>query len=838
MTEDSSSRSGVNGQVGDLVEIASRRASRWVAPPPSDRIDVAQIGDALRQNLRLIVGVAGFVFALVAAATLLSRMEFRSSGRLYLGELGDSARPVAQSADEIDLSGGAQADVDSEIEIITSRSLVSRAILESGLNVMVLRAGWQPVRYWQWLLSGRDAALLDGASRELAVENTSLTASIGKAQKYEVSFSSNLEYELFASGRLLGHGRLGEVLEVGGLSLTLMPGTAGAPEARSAYELTVSPLDEVTDRVLRVLDVSATKPGGAGEPVKVVTLRFAEASPLLAAKFLRALMGAYLQQRQSWKTENASAAEAFVTKQLEAMRSSLDQIQEKLVAYRTKNGVVVLDSQGKSMTEQIGKYEEQRVTARLQVAAFRNIQRALKGPEPPIEAYLFGEAEDTVLEGLATSLSRARQELTDLEARFNPSAPDLREQRAQVDAQLGAIRRYVTTRLLRSQQNLASLNGIIAQFERKLSTVPGAERGLSQLSRESEVYGRLYSYLLERQQQTAIVKASTISKNRILDDPEVPNREASPQLALRLASLPLGVLLGVALVLVRGFFAGVFQGESEVRRSIGALSVFASVPRRRILGARGRKPAPAQPIVDPQRDVDSGFVEAFRTLRTSLYGSLPSGHGVVLFTSPCPGDGKTTCTLGLASLLAADGKRVLIVDADLRAPTHHGLLGSPPGRGLGTLLVGPINLRDAVWQVSVPVGRCHAIGAREPLFVELLSSERMRRLLSEARAAYDFVLLDAPSVPLVSDALVLAPLADCVLSVLRPCHTARELTLEHIEHLCSLEKSHGVLINDVLPRAPTPRARPEEQRSLRAKARTASVERDPRLVIQALEKGR
>lgn len=793
----------------------ARPARRWTPPPRSDRIDVAQLGALLRQHLGFIVGVAAGVFALVVAFTLVSRLEFRSSGRLYLGELGDAVRPAASRSGEFDLSGDEQADVHSEIEIITSRSLLSRAVVESGLNASIVRAGAKPVRYWSWLRSRRDAALLDGTSRELSVENTTLDPAIGRPQKYEVSFSTEADYDVSVSGRVLGHGRLNERLQIDGLSLLLRPGSAGHPSPDSQYELTVSPLEEATDQAARLLDVSAPKPGGTAEPVKVVTLRFSAETPVLAAKLLRRLMQVYLEQRQLWKTENASAAEAFVTQQLDGMRGSLGQLEKKLADYRAENRVVVQDNEGRAMTEQLAKYEEQRVEARLEVAAMTNVQRALQAPDPPVGAYLLGEDDDKVFESLATSLSRARQELTDLEARFNPSAPDVREQRAQVDAQLGGIRSYVTTRLRRAEQNLESLNGIIEQFERRLTSVPGAELGLTQLTRESEVYGRLYTHLLEQQQQTAIVKASTISKNRILDEPEVAHRESSPRLGLRLASLPFGLLLGVALVLARGLFGGVFQGAGEIQRSIEPLPVFASVPRQRVLRGRGAPGGP-EPILDPERAPDVGFVEAFRTLRTHLYHALARAAraadvpddigGLIVVTSPCAGDGKTTCALALASLLAADGRNVLLVDADLRAPTHRALLGAHADRDLGSVLAGKSRLRDSVWPVRLPTGQCHSIGAREPLSIELLSGESMRRLLLEARVAYDYVVVDTPSSPLYSDALVLAAPSDCVLSVMRPLHSERKAAEEHIEGLYALARVYAVVINDVPSRAPMSRA--------------------------------
>lgn len=835
--------------ITDLETLArEQRMRRWVPPPRSDRIDPGQLLGLLRQHLRFIAAVGAGVFALVAAITLVSRMEFRSSGRLYLGELSEVARPPSARPGEIDLSSDEQADVHSEIEIITSRSLLSRAILESGLNATIVRAGWRPVRYWQWLRSRRDATLLDAAGRELVVESTSLDPAIGTPQDYEVTFTSDVEYELSASGSVLGRGRLNEPLRVEGLTLLLRPGSAGNPTPHSQYELEVAPLDEVIDRVYRVLEVTAPKPGGTGEPVKVVTLRFTAKTPVMAARFLRRLMLVYLEQRQLWKTENATAAEAFVTQQLDGMRGSLDELQKKLADYRTENRVVVQDNEGRAMTEQLGKYEEQRVKARLEVAALGNVQRALQERDPPVGAYLLGEDDDKVFESLATSLSRARQELTDLEARFNPSAPDVREQRAQVDAQLDAIRSYVTTRLRRAQQNLESLNGIIDTFERRLSSVPGAELGLSQLTRESEVYGRLYTGLLERQQQTAIIKASTISKNRILDEPEIAHRESSPKLWLRLASLPFGLLVGVALVLGRSLFGGVLQGAADIQRSVEPLPVFASIPRYRGARGRGGRIAP-EPIFDPERFGDSEFVEAFRSLRTNLCNALGLAvrplavpddiGGLVVVTSPCPGDGKTTCALGLASLLAADGRNVLLIDGNLRNPIHRALLGGHADRDLGSVLTGKSRLRDSVWPLRLPVGECHSIGAHAPLSVELLSSEAMRRMLLEARVSYDFVVVDAPSAPLYSDALVLAAASDCVLSVLRPHHSERKPAEAHIEGLFPLAKAYAVVINDVAARRAPAEEPPSDPRLVEVTAPTRKSARGTPLLGRPIgERGR
>src|SRR5581483_9992258 len=136
------------------------------------------------------------------------------------------------------------------------------------------------------------------------------------------------------------------------------------------------------------------------------------------AKFLQKLMLGYLEERHSWETENATAAEAFVTGQLGTIRDSLDDVQKKLAEYRTTHSVVVLDDEAKALVEEIGRFEQQRFDTRIQLEALGAVDSALKKPNPPIEAFMFGEAHDPVLTGLATTLADEQQKLAQEESRF------------------------------------------------------------------------------------------------------------------------------------------------------------------------------------------------------------------------------------------------------------------------------------------------------------------------------------------------------------------------------------------------------------------------------------
>ncbi len=780
---------------GHSIQLASRStALRTWQPPPAEHGDTWIL---LKRNRNLVLRIALGACALVIAVTLVSPMEFKASSRLFLGELGVT-QPQGPDKPRVDISGAGPGDMGSEVEILKSESLVTRAILHSGLNVDLRPAGWSPPRYLRWRISGRDPRILSGASDELAVSNAYLPRELTDREDVEVEFRSEDEFVVLRDAQRVANGKLGAPVTFGGLGFTLNAGSARKPAPGARYTLRISPLQEVTTNVLKTLAVTTPKVIGATEPVKVVTLEYSHRYPQQAASFLASLMTEYLQQRQAWKAEEGSAAEKFVAQQLKELREELDKSEKKLADYRSNSNTVVVDGEAKSLVERVGRYEEMRVAARLQAASLGDMKKALKNPNASLEAFLQGESGDSVLTGLGNSLSEARTELAKLEQRFNAAAPDVREQRAKVDAQLRMVQSYVNSKLSRTQENMSALSGVIGQAEKKLRTVPGAELGLQQLARESEVRGKLYSYLLERQQEAAIAKASKVSRNRVLDAPLIPSKEDSPRLALRLASLLIGLLGGVVFVLARHALTDKVQTEGDAHRSANGHPIAATIPDLALGKPSAGQGFPLQRIFDLfAPGMDWNYAEAFRTLRASLTLQPSSQqHGqVVLITSPSPGDGKTTCAFGLAAALAAEGKFVLLIDADVRKPSHHIMTGRRLGPGLSDVMRGRFDWKQAMHRMPVAVGEFFFITAGEGASPELLSADAMAPLFASLRTLFDWIVIDMASFPLVSDALSLGPYADHVISVVRLGHTSRSLASQHVRRLAPHVHSYRLVVN-------------------------------------------
>jgi tyrosine-protein kinase Etk/Wzc len=791
------SRTLVRSQAGELA--LAPPGAPGTGPGPDAGHDLGELLLAVRRSVPLVCLCVAVVGALTLAVTALSRMQFRARGSLYLGEVQSKSPSGTGLPDQLDFVGGRNAEVSTELEILQSRDLITGAVLRAGLNTELAPEGWSRPRYWRWLVDGRDARRVDPPTTLVAVE-ASLAESVMRAATFEVTVGERGTYVVSAGGQPLGTGALGRELVTPLVTLTLAADPNEVPTPGSRYRLRVAPVEDVLEGLKKTLIISVPR-GAAGstDAVRIANIELVHPSPRAAAAFVTQLMSRYLERRQNWRTEEATAAESFITDQVRSVREALDEAERKLADYKKNSQVVVLGNETTTMIEQTGQYEQQRLTAQLLLNTFTQVADALDQPNAPLEHFLVGDASDPVLATLATNLANAEQELQRARERFTDDAPAVRELKTQVETQLQTIKTYVGGRRARAQQQLTSLNKLIARFEDKMKTVPGAELDLARLTRNADVLGKMYTFLLERQQQAAVAKGSTMSRNHVLDTPRIPRRADSPSLFLRaLLGGALGLFLGIALALVKRGFGNTFESERDLRARLGAIPLLGLVPKRR----KAKRPdddealAAVFDVVAPV--ADPSFGEAFRHLRATLYRfARANGHKVFLVTSPSPGDGKTLCTLSLAAALAADGKRILVVEGDLRRPSHHLLYAQPAGPGLGDMAD-----RDEIVRTVVTTGGSFdAITAgaalRNP--AEFLSSRAFGQLISHARAEYDYVLIDSPPFPLVSDALIIATFADCILTVVRMQSTRRRVADEHFRRffMSSPAVAHGVILNAV-----------------------------------------
>lgn len=379
---------------------------------------------------------------------------------------------------------------------------------------------------------------------------------------------------------------------------------------------------------------------------------------------------------------------------------------------------------------------------------------------------------------LETQKAELEQRVAEASAKYTGEHPVMQ----QMNAQLGAI------------------NSKIAELDGTLRRLPELQRQYLQLFREVEVKQQLYTGLLNSYQQLRIAKAGEIGNVRIVDTAVEPIEPIKPKkLQILILSIFLGAFLGTLLALLRNMMRSGIKDATQIENELD-LPVYATVPRSVIQESRIKllKKKKNIPILAVK---DSGdiAIESLRSMRTAIHFALMNAtNNVIAISGPAPEIGKSFITVNLASILAQGGKRVLVIDGDMRRGYLHKYFNAEVQPGLAELLNHQNSYEDIV-QNSTVENLFFVTRGKSPVNPsELLSTDKFKAFLDQASAHFDHILIDTPPVLAVTDGIIIAQYAGVNLLIARHGKTQikeLEITVNRFEQ--ANVKVNGVILNDV-----------------------------------------
>lgn len=319
----------------------------------------------------------------------------------------------------------------------------------------------------------------------------------------------------------------------------------------------------------------------------------------------------------------------------------------------------------------------------------------------------------------------------------------------------------------------------LAQLKKNAEKMPLTQQEVKRLQEEVAVNSEVYTNMLNNIQQLRVVRAGEVGNVRIVDFAQIEQSQSKPNKSRILTlSVAAGFILGVLFVLLVYMLKNGVKSTSEIERATG-LSVFAKIPQSPSKLLRGHKHLHhGLPFV--LQNTDDRVSEAFRSLETAINFLLPQPeHTAILVMGLNPGVGKSFVSLNLAATIAASGKKVLLIDADMR----RGVIHSGAKFGLADVLLGLATIETAVVQKYADSLFVMNAGKTKLAACELLRSDAMDKLLKDAREMFDMVIVDTPPLNLVTDAELICPLVDYSLFVLHYGRHSMEEIMETVERV-------------------------------------------------------
>lgn len=548
---------------------------------------------------------------------------------------------------------------------------------------------------------------------------------------------------------------------------------------------------------------------------------FAEArSPRRAQEAANAAALVVVWRNEQLRKEEARNTVRFIRNQLEApdgVKAQLAQADEKLASFKQRQIFLDANEQVRALTQQMLELSTRRWQGNLRLVDLRTRlaeTRRKLGQEPStvVSPTIY---ENPTVQEIKKQLVAAEAELLALQAQFTDEHPRVQSAQARVDALRERLQReslriesvqrlpnpvyqelYKNVALLSAdivgqEAQMTALENTLNGLRQQMLALPELEKQFTQLLRQRQALEKRYLFLMERLQEAELTQAVKLGNARVVELAQIPGKRVKPRRILNmLMGTVLGALLAVGFALLLEHLDRRLPSAQHAVEWLN-LPLLGTIPTLRD-GAN-------LPILQ-----EPSAVEAFRNLRSAVrLASLDRPIRTLMVTSPADDEGKTYVARHLAVSMAQSGRRVVLVDADLRQPMQARFDDVPPSPGLTDVLSGNCEPQDCIRATSVDNLWLLPAGTLSPNPTELLESTRLRELLTQLRESYDVVIMDTPPVEPFADARVLALDSDAILMVIQPGTTLRDAALGAVETLRALPDTRllGIVANKVAPPA-------------------------------------
>lgn len=643
-----------------------------------------------------------------------------------------------------------KSNVDNELEIFRSRTLMKRVVESNQLFITYYVPG--KLRKIETLNKPIDLKFVGNFTDSL---QGSMEYKFLFDPKDKTKFTLSTEDDTYK-------GRIGDTLHLNGALAVVIPSTKFNVWP-VAFELTimVSPVEGAVRKYMGRLTASIPN-----KLASIINLTLNEAIPAKGELVLNALINAYLQANVNDKNRIADSTIRFIDDRLALVFKELSGIEKDIEGFKTENKLTSIGDQARLLLENTSEYTKQQTAQEVQLAVVEALESFLRdnqNKERVVPSSLVMQDPSFVaLIQRYNEMQLYRDKMLMSLNSGHPSVITMEEQlknlREELLSSVGSVKRGI-------QVSVHELKKRTALFESQISKVPAKERVWLDYERQQAIKQELYLFLLKKREETAISKSSTLANARVIDPAEANPFPFKPKKSF---------------IFILAFIIGIFIpfGISALRRllnnrvsSVEDISNFTNAP---LIAEIGHNVEESEVAVTTT--ARTAIAEQFRALRTNLNFLMTNEKDkVILITSSMSGEGKSFTSVNLSLALALSGRKVVLLELDLRKPK---ISESLKIKKLG--ITNYLIEQDSNWNKWVQTYGTDAkidvlsSGPLPPNPAELLMLPKLNDLIEQLKKSYDYIIIDSAPVGLVTDAQVLSAQADLTLYVVRHGFTFRQ----------------------------------------------------------------
>lgn len=517
---------------------------------------------------------------------------------------------------------------------------------------------------------------------------------------------------------------------------------------------------------------------------QLVVVSYESTDRELAADIVNTLAQVFIRSQMDAKLQSTREAGDWLSSRLDDLKANLDASQQALQEFRDKEDILDVEGGQALSTQELSDLNARLQEARRVRIGSDSILRELGG----VSNYSVGQLmsmpavlQHPLVQHMAQSYTVAQQEVANLGRRYGPEHPKMMAANSRMESVESELKRQVLQvaagiekEYRVAQRNEENLSNQLAAARGDVASLNRKEFRLRELEQQVETDQRLYELFFNRARETTETIGFQTPLARVVEKATPPIAPIKPDRGrMILIAFVLSGLLGVALAFLRDLLDNTLKSTDDIIEKLDA-PVLGALPD--IKPEKGH----TGPYMGYLDDMKSGFAEAVRSIRTGLILSgMEKPHKITVVTSTSPGEGKSTVAINLAAALA-QMEKVLLIDADLRRPSMAAAFGLPGGTpGLSDLLAKSEQFEDCL-HVSENGFDVLPAGVIPPNPLEMISNTHFTDLVASLSGRYDRVIIDSAPMNAVSDALILATMADSLVYVVKADATPHTLVLKSI----------------------------------------------------------